>query len=336
MKSRRVLVTGGAGFIGCNLVALLLKQGHSVLNIDCLSYAANHSALADFEKNPSYAFLKADICDELSIPNAVADFSPDWIFHLAAESHVDRSILQPLDFLKTNVLGTGVMLNAALAYWRSLGDERSQDFRFVHVSTDEVFGALGGEGCFTESSPYDPQSPYSASKAASDHMVRAWGNTYGLPTMITNCSNNYGPYQFPEKLIPHVISRAFSGEKIPVYGEGLQIRDWIHVMDHCEALALIAECGRVGETYLIGGNNEWRNIDLVKELCRLLKELLDVDAEIEFVSDRPGHDFRYAVDSRKLRDELGWLPQRDFENGLRETILWYGREWLIDKNALRL
>jgi dTDP-glucose 4,6-dehydratase len=336
MKPRRILVTGGAGFIGCNLVALLLRQGHSVLNIDCLSYAANLSALDDFEKNPSHTFLKADICDELSISRAVADFSPDWMFHLAAESHVDRSILQPLDFLKTNVLGTGVMLNAALAYWRSLSAERGKDFRFVHVSTDEVFGALGSEGCFTESSPYDPQSPYSASKAASDHMVRAWGNTYGLPTLITNGSNNYGPFQFSEKLIPHVISRAFSGQKIPVYGKGLQIRDWIHVMDHCEALALIAERGRVGETYLIGGDNEWRNIDLVEKLCRLLKEMLDVDAEIEFVRDRPGHDFRYAVDSSKLRDELAWLPQRDFESGLRETLLWYRQQWLIDKNAMRL
>lgn len=327
MKS--ILVTGGAGFIGVNLVRKLLAEGHRVMNVDCLSYAANKDSMNDFFANQNHEFLEADITDESAMTAAFTRFCPDWVFHLAAETHVDRSISDSSDFLRTNVQGTGVVLGAGLAHWKSLDASRRSDFRFIHVSTDEVFGSLGAEGSFSESSAYAPRSPYSASKAASDHLVRAWGITYGLPVIVTNCSNNYGPFQFPEKLIPLVIVNGCMGRKIPVYGKGLQIRDWIHVSDHCEALALVAERGISGETYVIGGGREMRNIDLVRELCAILKDEAGVEPVIEFVSDRPGHDFRYSLDTSKIRRELGWEPRRDFQQGLRGTVRWYleNRGW---------
>ena len=325
MKS--VLVTGAAGFVGVHLVRRLLADGHKVLSADALTYAGRKESLGECLLDPRHAFTKLDITDERATADAVMDFSPDWIFHLAAESHVDRSITGPMDFLKTNVVGTGSLLQAALGHWKSMEPARADGFRFIHASTDEVFGSLE-DGCtgFTGESPYRPRSPYAASKAGSDHIVRAWGVTYGLPVIVTNCSNNYGPYQFPEKLIPTVITRALNGRKIPVYGDGRQSRDWIHAGDHCRALARVAEAGRVGETYLIGGRNEWRNIDLVGLLCDLVAEVAgtgDRRGLIEFVTDRPGHDFRYAVDDSKTRAELGWEPQRDFMEGLRETVEWY-------------
>lgn len=325
MKS--VLVTGAAGFVGVHLVRKLLADGHRVLSVDALTYAGRKDSLGECLLNPKHAFTKLDITDEMAMADAVMDFSPDWIFHLAAETHVDRSITGPMDFLKTNVLGTGSLLQAALVHWKGMEPLRADSFRFVHVSTDEVFGTLK-EGCdgFTEASPYRPRSPYAASKAGSDHAVRAWGITCGLPVIVTNSTNNYGSYQFPEKLIPTVITRALKGLSIPVYGDGRQSRDWLHVEDHCRALGKVAEVGRVGETYLIGGGNEWKNIDLVGLLCDLVADVArtgDRRGLIEFVTDRPGHDFRYAVDDSKTRAELGWEPTRDFMEGLRETVEWY-------------
>jgi dTDP-glucose 4,6-dehydratase len=325
MKS--VLVTGAAGFVGVHLVRKLLADGHRVLSADALTYAGRKESLGECLSNQRHSFVELDITDERATADAVMDFSPDWIFHLAAESHVDRSISGPMDFLKTNVLGTGSLLQAALLHWKSLDPARANPFRFIHASTDEVFGSLQ-DGCagFTEISPYCPRSPYAASKAGSDHIVRAWNVTYGLPVIVTNCSNNYGSYQFPEKLIPTVITRALKGLKIPVYGDGRQCRDWIHVEDHCCALIRVAEAGGVGETYLIAGRNEWRNIDLVGLLCDLVAEVAgtgDRRGLIEFVTDRPGHDFRYTVDDSKTRAELGWAPQRDFMDGLRKTVEWY-------------
>jgi dTDP-glucose 4,6-dehydratase len=329
MKS--VLVTGAAGFVGVHLVRKILADGHRVLSADALTYAGRKESLGECLLHPKHTFAKLDITDERAMADAVMDFSPDWIFHLAAETHVDRSISGPVDFLRTNVLGTGSLLQAALGYWKSLASERADAFRFIHASTDEVFGSLR-DGCagFTEISPYHPRSPYAASKAGSDHIVRAWGVTYGLPVIVTNCSNNYGSYQFPEKLVPTVITRALNGLKIPVYGDGRQSRDWLHVEDHCRALARVAESGGVGETYLIGGRNEWRNIDLVGLLCDLVADVAgtgDLRGLIELVADRPGHDFRYAVDDSKTREELGWVPVRDFAEGLRETVEWYLQNW---------
>lgn len=325
----KLLVTGGAGFIGSNLVRLLVHQGHQVLNVDGLTYAGNPASLADLLGNPAHRLLQADITDAQAMAQAFADFQPDGVMHLAAESHVDRSIDGPGAFIQTNVVGTYTLLQAARGYWSALPADRKAAFRFLHVSTDEVYGSLGAEGKFTETTPYDPHSPYSASKASSDHLARAWCDTYGMPVLVTNCSNNYGPYQFPEKLIPVVILKALRGDPIPVYGKGENIRDWLHVEDHARALIAVLEKGRVGQTYNIGGDNELRNIDLVRMLCGLLDELQPkpgggkhADA-IQFVADRPGHDLRYAIDASKIRNELGWEPRHRRETGFRETVAWY-------------
>jgi dTDP-glucose 4,6-dehydratase len=336
----KILVTGGAGFIGSNLVHLLVAKGHQVLNIDKLTYAGNPRSLADLEGNPNHQLLQADICDAAAMRTAFADFQPDWVMHLAAESHVDRSIDGPGEFIQTNILGTYVLLQTAREYISTFNFPLST-FRFLHVSTDEVYGSLGETGLFTETTPYDPHSPYSASKASSDHLARAWRDTYGLPVIVTNCSNNYGPFQFPEKLIPVVILKALRGEPIPVYGKGENIRDWLYVEDHAEALLAAISKGKPGETYNIGGNNEMRNIDLVRLLCRLLDEALAKRPElrtkhltsdlrpptseslITFVTDRPGHDLRYAIDATKIKNELGWEPKQDHESGFRKTVEWY-------------
>ncbi len=325
----KVLVTGGAGFIGSNLVRMLLERGHEVLNADALTYAGNVHSLADVAAHPAYRFLHADIRDTATMSHAMNEFRPDWVMHLAAESHVDRSIDDPGNFMTTNVMGTFSMLHAALGYYRGLNDEKKAGFRFHHISTDEVYGSLGKEGYFTESTPYSPHSPYSASKASSDHLVRAWHDTYGLPTLITNCSNNYGPYQFPEKLIPVVILKALAGEPIPVYGKGENVRDWLYVTDHCEALLRVVAHGKPGQTYNIGGNNEKTNLELVRLLCAELDELRprpdgkSYQSQISFVADRPGHDLRYAIDATKIREELGWQPKQDHASGFRKTVLWY-------------
>ena len=329
----RILITGGAGFIGSNLVRRMVNQGHEVLNLDKLTYAGNLNSLSDVATAPNYRFLQADIVDADAVGNAIESFQPTAIMHLAAESHVDRSIDGPREFINTNVGGTLNLLLASLAYWRNLPETAKPSFRFLHVSTDEVYGSLGPTGLFTEETRYDPHSPYSASKAASDHLVRAWHDTYGLPVLITNCSNNYGPFQFPEKLIPVVILKCLKGESIPVYGKGENVRDWLFVDDHCEALDLVTCIGKTGQTYNIGGNNEIRNIDLVRTICRLMDDLKPTETPYEklitFVSDRPGHDLRYAIDSTKIQRELGWRPTQDRDSGLRRTVNWYieNQEW---------
>lgn len=327
--SRRVLVTGGAGFIGSHLVKGLLKDGHSVLTIDSLTYAGSLASLTACMDHPEHEFRKIDVCEEAQIAEQIFRFRPNWIFHLAAETHVDRSIEGPVQFFQTNVMGTVSLLRAATCYWESLANDEKSDFRFVHTSTDEVFGSAKAGECFDEISPYKPVSPYSASKAAGDHAVRSWGNTFGLPVIITNCSNNYGPFQFPEKLIPVIITHALRGIPVPVYGAGLQVRDWLHVEDHCEALVLTARSGRVGETYVIAGNDEWRNIDLVEEISRILKTITGIRPKIQFVTDRKGHDFRYSLNAAKIREELGWTPSRNSGDGFRETVEWYldNRGW---------
>ncbi len=326
----KILVTGGAGFIGSNLVRLLVTTTeHTVLNVDALTYAGNRHSLDDLEKNPRYRFAQADICDAAALGRLFADFQPDWVMHLAAESHVDRSIDGPGAFIQTNIVGTYTLLQAARAYFEKLTGAEKDRFRFLHVSTDEVYGSLGATGLFTETTPYDPHSPYSASKASSDHLARAWADTYKLPVLVTNCSNNYGPYQFPEKLIPLVIARALAGEPLPVYGDGSNVRDWLYVKDHCAAIRAVLERGRVGEVYNIGGNNERQNIDLVRLLCGLLDELRPrADGkkyadQITFVTDRPGHDLRYAIDASKIKRELGWTPKQDHTSGFRQTVQWY-------------
>jgi len=325
----KILVTGGAGFIGSNLVHWLIRQGHLVLNVDALTYAGNPASLADLSSNPLHRLLVADITDSSAMNAAFATFQPDAVIHLAAESHVDRSIDGPGAFIQTNIVGTYVLLQAARGYFSGLSIERQATFRFLHVSTDEVYGSLGATGKFTETTPYDPHSPYSASKAAADHLTRAWGDTYGLPVLITNCSNNYGPYQFPEKLIPVVILRALRGEPIPVYGKGDNVRDWLHVEDHVRALLMVVQHGIPGQTYNIGGDNELRNIDLVQMLCAILDALRPrpdgrrYAESIQFVADRPGHDMRYAIDAGKIRRELGWEPQHRGDAGFRETVSWY-------------
>jgi len=326
----KILVTGGAGFIGCNLVRTLIQDTeHSVLNLDALTYAGNLHSLAELENHPRYQFSHTNICDAQALDKAFTDYQPDWIMHLAAESHVDRSIDGPDAFIQTNVVGTLNMLQSARRRYESLKGTEKAAFRFLHVSTDEVYGSLGAEGLFSETTPYDPHSPYSASKAASDHLARTWGDTYDLPVIVTNCSNNYGPYQFPEKLIPVVLLKALRGEAIPVYGNGENIRDWLYVGDHADALHTVMAKGTIGETYNIGGYNERRNIDLVKLLCHLLDELKPrTDGkryadQITFVSDRPGHDLRYAIDASKIKRELGWTPQHDSTSGFRATVQWY-------------
>ena len=326
----KILVTGGAGFIGCNLVRLLiLEHGHEVINVDALTYAGNVESLADLEGHPLHHFVHADICDAAAMSALFSKHQPDAVMHLAAESHVDRSIDGPAAFIQTNIVGTFNLLQAAHAHHQQLTGPARERFRFLHVSTDEVYGSLGATGHFTETSAYDPHSPYSASKAASDHLARAWSDTYGLPVMVTNCSNNYGPYQFPEKLIPVVILKALRGEPIPVYGKGENIRDWLYVGDHAEALHTVLTKGVPGQTYNIGGNNERRNIDLVRLLCTLLDELQpradgkSYADQIIFVADRPGHDLRYAINAQKIRSELGWSPKQDHNSGFRHTVQWY-------------
>jgi dTDP-glucose 4,6-dehydratase len=325
----RFLITGGCGFIGSNLVRFLVGQGHQICNIDALTYAGNSSSLADLEANPAYAFHKLDIAKGDGLHELVAESKPDAVLHLAAESHVDRSIDGPGQFIQTNIVGTFHLLQASLGYYRSLSAEKAAAFRFLHVSTDEVFGSLGETGYFSETTPYDPRSPYSSSKAASDHLVRAWNHTYGLPILITNCSNNYGPYQFPEKLIPVVILKCIRQEAIPVYGKGQNIRDWLYVVDHCKAIETVVSRGQVGETYTVGGNNEMRNIDLVKKLCGIMDSLKprangkQYEELITYVADRPGHDMRYAIDASKLKRELGWEPDCDHDKLLTQTVRWY-------------
>lgn len=329
----RVLVTGGAGFIGSALVRyLVLEKGYEVLNVDALTYAGNLASLKLVEGKPNYRFLHANICDRAAVEQAVAEFRPNRIMHLAAESHVDRSITGAADFIQTNVIGTFTLLEVARDYWSSLENAAKTAFRFLHVSTDEVYGSLEESGLFTEDTPYDPSSPYSASKASSDHLAAAWQRTYGLPVVVSNCSNNYGPYHFPEKLIPLIILNALAGDPLPVYGKGENVRDWLYVEDHARALDLIIERGRVGETYNVGGRNERRNIDVVRRICSVLDELAPSNRPreelIDFVTDRPGHDARYAIDATKLETELGWRAKENFESGIEKTVSWYlGNDW---------
>jgi len=321
----KLLVTGGAGFIGSAVVRRAVADGHEVVNLDALTYAACLDNVAPVADSPRYAFEQADIRDRAALDRVFAAHAPDAVMHLAAESHVDRSIDGPGTFIGTNVTGTYTLLEAARAYWTRAG--RPEGFRFHHISTDEVFGSLGPEGLFTEDTPYAPNSPYSASKAASDHLVRAWGETYGLPVLITNCSNNFGPYHFPEKLIPVVILNALAGRPIPVYGRGENVRDWLYVEDHADALLLVLQRGQPGRSYNIGGENAARNIDIVRTVCRILDRLHPAGAPhdrlITFVADRPGHDMRYAIDPGRIRRELGWRPGVTLEQGLERTVRWY-------------
>lgn len=332
----KLLITGGCGFIGSAVVRHVIRDTDwTVANVDKLTYAGNLDSLAEAANSNRHRHFRIDICDRPALDTLFDEVRPDAILHLAAESHVDRSIDGAAPFIQTNVVGTYTLLDAALAYWRTLDSDARQRFRFQHISTDEVFGSLGPDGKFTERTPYAPNSPYSASKAASDHLVRAWHHTYGLPVLTTNCSNNYGPYHFPEKLIPLIIIRALRGEPLPVYGKGENVRDWLHVEDHAEALTLVLRRGQPGESYNVGGDSERRNVDVVRAICRLLDEMLPHSPHrpherlIQFVTDRPGHDARYAIDASKIRRELGWQPRRNFEQGLRETVRWFidNRSW---------
>ena len=323
------LVTGGAGFIGGNFVLRAVASGVKVVNLDALTYAGNLDTLASVQDNPLHVFVEGDIGDRALVARLLAEHRPDAVVNFAAESHVDRSIDGPGAFIQTNVVGTLGLLESVRDHWKELEGEARERFRFLHVSTDEVYGSLGDTGKFTESTPYAPNSPYSASKAASDHLVRAFHHTYGLPVLTTNCSNNYGPYHFPEKLIPLIIARALAGEPLPVYGDGKNVRDWLFVGDHCQAIRTVLEKGRVGETYNVGGNAEMQNIEVVHAICALLDERATRadgkprSSQITFVADRPGHDRRYAIDASKLRDELGWEPEYTFEQGIAETVDWY-------------
>jgi len=326
----KILVTGGCGFIGTNLVRHLLSgTDHHVVNLDKLTYAGNPNSLADVADSPRYEFVRADLADPKQVSEVVQQADPDAVMHLAAESHVDRSIDGPSEFIQTNVVGTFNLLDSSLRHYNGLSDDRRDRFRFLHVSTDEVYGSLGDTGMFTESTRYDPHSPYAATKACSDHLARAWQSTFQLPVVVTNCSNNYGPYQFPEKLIPLMIIKCVNEEPLPVYGEGLNVRDWLYVEDHARALVTALETGETGQTYNIGGNSERRNIDLVHAICEILDELNPRDGSkrhaelITYVTDRPGHDFRYAIDSSKIQNELDWKPQHSLEDCLRKTVRWY-------------
>jgi len=334
----KILITGGAGFIGSALIRYLVNDtDHSILNLDKLTYAGNMESLVEVESSTRYQTIVGDIADASLVSKLLADFKPDAIMHLAAESHVDRSIDSPSNFIQTNIIGTLVLLEATRYYLEKKPKGEKTNFRFHHISTDEVFGSLGENGYFQETTAYDPSSPYSASKASSDHLVRAWHRTYGLPVVITNCSNNYGPFQFPEKLIPLIIENAIKGSPLPVYGDGSQIRDWLYVDDHVRALLCVVINGRIGETYNIGGNNEWTNLKVVEKICELLDARVPRDSAfgnsykdlISFVDDRPGHDQRYAIDSTKISKELDWSPKESFDTGLRKTVDWYlsNRQW---------
>jgi dTDP-glucose 4,6-dehydratase len=335
----KILVTGGAGFIGSALVRRIINNtDNSVVNVDKLTYAGNLESLASIANNDRYSFERVDICNKVELGRIFNDYKPDVVMHLAAESHVDRSIDSPDDFIQTNIVGTYNMLEVARAYWLDLGSTKKSLFRFHHISTDEVYGDLeSDDDLFTEDTPYAPSSPYSASKAASDHLVRAWYRTYKFPIIITNCSNNYGPYHFPEKLIPLVILNALDGKPLPIYGAGDQVRDWLYVEDHARALLTVITEGVIGETYNIGGHNEKANIEVVKLICDLLDEIVPLDAgsynaQITHVADRPGHDRRYAIDAGKIATELGWVPEETFESGIRKTVLWYldNQEWCVN------
>ena len=327
----KLLVTGGCGFIGSNFILKQIGETENqILNLDKLTYAGNTENLDSIKDSSPYEFIKGDIADKKLLVKIFNEFQPDAIVHFAAESHVDRSIDGPMDFIHTNIVGTSILLNEATKYYNAnIAESNSREFKFLHVSTDEVFGSLNEDGFFVETTPYDPSSPYSASKASSDHLVRAWNRTFGLPVLITNCSNNYGPYQFPEKLIPLMIANCVNGKPLPVYGEGLNVRDWLYVKDHCDAVYTILQHGRIGETYNVGGNTEICNIDIVKTICAILDEMRpSPDGKsygylISFVKDRPGHDFRYAIDASKIKTELGWTPKETFESGIRKTIEWY-------------
>ncbi|HZI30344.1 MAG TPA: dTDP-glucose 4,6-dehydratase [Gemmatimonadaceae bacterium] len=329
------LVTGGAGFIGSAVVRMLVGRGERVVNVDSLTYAGNLESLTSVAGAPNYTFERTDICDAAEIQRVFNTYRPTAVMHLAAESHVDRSIDGPSVFVQTNIVGTSTMLQEARRYWSALPADEAASFRFLHVSTDEVFGSLGDHGFFVEETPYDPNSPYAATKAAADHLVRAWSRTYGLPCLLTNCSNNFGPYQFPEKLMPLIILNGILGAPLPVYGQGLNVRDWLFVDDHANALITVIQQGEIGETYLVSGRSERRNIDVVRAICSLLDEMAP-DAAIgrretliKFVADRPGHDLRYAIDSSKLERELGWRPRETFDSALRKTVRWYleNRQW---------
>ena len=328
---QKILVTGGAGFIGSAVIRMAIKKGYKVLNFDALTYASNLESVSSVENSDRYEFLRADLRNQEVVEKTFRQFQPDKVLHLAAETHVDKSILRPNEFLETNIIGTFNLLETAKNYWFENG--KSEIFRFHHISTDEVFGSLGKDGFFTEDTPYKPQNPYSASKASSDHLVRAWSHTYGLPILISNCSNNYGPYQYPEKLIPLMIINALNGKRMPVYGDGRNIRDWLYVEDHADAILSILKDGQPGRSYNIGCNNEISNIDLVRKICGVLDQIkpreISYDRLINLVADRPGHDFRYAINSNRITSELNWKPRFSFEEGLVKTIKWYvnNKEW---------